>query len=81
MINEAMMVLTIVLKMFDGTDFPIQVEKLTDMETCLKDIEDFDPIKMNMMGNVISVDAECIPLTEYKFEGIIIEDNKEGVTL
>ena len=51
------------------------------METCLEDIKDFDPIKMNMMGNVISVDAECIPLTEYEFEGIIIEDNKEGVTL
>ena len=66
-----MMVLTIVLKMFDGTDFPIQVEKLTDMETCLEDIKDFDPITMNMMGNVISVNAECIPLTEYEYEGII----------
>ena len=50
-------------------------------EHCQQEIKNFNPIKLNFVGNVINVVATCQPLTE-SFEGDIIdEQTEEGVTL
>jgi len=81
MANDALMVITIIIKLFNGQQLPIEIEKITDMDTCQEEIKDFDPIKMNMMGNVMSVKADCIVLTDEQKDGIIILEHEEGVDI
>ena len=81
MVNEVMMVITIIIQLFNGQQIPIEIEKITDMDTCQEEIKDFDPVRMNMMGNVMSVTADCIVLTDEQKDGIIILEHEEGVDI
>ena len=53
---------------------------ITTQEHCEQEIKNFNPVKLNFVGNVISVEAQCLPLTEEDKQDIMNE-NKEGVTL
>ena len=54
---------------------------ITTEEHCEQEVKNFNPIKLNFVGNVINVVATCQPLTE-TFEGDIInEQTEEGVIL
>ena len=81
MIKEVLMVIDLTISMLGGNTFPIQIEMITTEEHCQQEIKNFNPIKLNFVGNVINVVATCQPLTE-SFEGDIIdEQSEEGVTL
>ena len=80
MIKEVLMVIDLTISMLGGNTFPIQIEMITTEEHCQQEIKNFNPIKLNFVGNVISVEAQCLPLTEEdKLD--IMNENKEGVTL
>ena len=81
MIKEVLMVIDLTISMLGGNTFPIQIEMVTTQEECEKEVKNFNPIKLNFIGNVINVVATCQPLTENEFESIIIEENEEGVIL
>ena len=81
MIKEVLMVIDLTISMLGGNTFPIQIEMVTTQEECEKEVKNFNPIKLNFIGNVINVVATCQPLTE-SFEGDIIDEkSEEGVTL
>ena len=54
---------------------------ITTQEHCEQEIKNFNPIKLNFVGNVISVKAECLPLTEEDKRDIIEGQTEEGVIL
>ena len=80
MIKEVLMVIDLTISMLGGNTFPIQIEMITTEEHCQQEIKNFNPIKLNFVGNVISVEAQCLPLTEEDKQDIMNE-NKEGVIL
>ena len=80
MVNEVLMVVKITIAMLGGATFPVDVEMITTQEHCEQEIKNFNPIKLNFVGNVISVQAECLPLTEQDKQDIMNE-TEEGVIL
>ena len=80
MVNEVLMVVKITIAMLGGATFPVDIEMITTQEHCEQEIKNFNPIKLNFVGNVINVQAQCLPLTEEDKRDIIIE-TEEGVTL
>ena len=80
MINEVLMVVKITIAMLGGATFPVDIEMITTQEHCEQEIKNFNPIKLNFVGNIINVQAQCLPLTEQDKNDIIIE-TEEGVTL
>jgi len=80
MANEVLMVIKITIAMLGGNVFPVDVEMITTQEHCEQEIKNFNPVKLNFVGNVISVKAECLPLTEEDKQDIMNE-TEEGVIL
>ena len=80
MVNEVLMVVKITIAMLGGNTFPVDIEMITTQEHCEQEIKNFNPVKLNCVGNIISVKAECLPLTEEDKQDIINE-TEEGVTL
>ena len=80
MANEVLMVIKITIAMLGGNVFPVDIEMITTQEHCEQEIKNFNPVKLNFVGNIISVKAECLPLTEEDKQDIINE-TEEGVTL
>tara|TARA_B100000683_G_C12060219_1_gene378345 strand:- start:53 stop:295 length:243 start_codon:yes stop_codon:yes gene_type:complete len=80
MVNEVLMVVKITIAMLGGATFPVDIEMITTQEHCEQEIKNFNPIKLNFVGNIINVQAQCLPLTEQDKNDIIIE-TEEGVTL
>ena len=80
MVNEVLMVVKITIAMLGGNTFPVDIEMITTQEHCEQEIKNFNPVKLNFVGNIISVKAECLPLTEEDKQDIINE-TEEGVTL
>ena len=81
MVNEVLMVINITIAMLGGSTFPVDIEMITTQEHCEQEIKNFNPIKLNFVGNVISVKAECLPLTEEDKRDIIEGQTEEGVIL
>ena len=81
MVNEVLMVVKITIAMLGGNTFPVDIEMITTQEHCEQEIKNFNPVKLNFVGNVISVKAECLPLTEEDKRDIIEGQTEEGVTL
>tara|TARA_R100000005_G_scaffold20178_1_gene8634 strand:- start:39 stop:284 length:246 start_codon:yes stop_codon:yes gene_type:complete len=81
MVNEVLMVVKITIAMLGGNTFPVDIEMITTQEHCEQEIKNFNPIKLNFVGNVISVKAECLPLTEEDKRDIIEGQTEEGVIL
>jgi len=82
MMNEMVLVITVIVQLFGGPEIPIVIEQVTDAENCQKELEDFDPAKMGIMGLTMSVTGECLPLTGDYFDGIINNNNdNKGVSL
>ena len=81
MVNEVLMVINITIAMLGGATFPVDIEMITTQEHCEQEIKNFNPIKLNFVGNVISVKAECLPLTEEDKRDIIEGQTEEGVIL
>ena len=81
MVNEVLMVIKITIAMLGGNTFPVDIEMITTQEHCEQEIKNFNPIKLNFVGNVISVKAECLPLTEEDKRDIIEGQTEEGVIL
>ena len=75
------MVINITIAMLGGATFPVDIEMITTQEHCEQEIKNFNPIKLNFVGNVISVKAECLPLTEEDKRDIIEGQTEEGVIL
>ena len=80
MVNEVLMVVKITIAMLGGATFPVDIEMITTQEHCEQEIKNFNPIKLNFVGNIINVQAQCLPLTEQDKNDIIIE-TEEGVIL
>jgi len=80
MVNEVLMVVQITIAMLGGATFPVDIEMITTQEHCEQEIKNFNPIRLNFVGNVIKVQAECLPLTE-EDKRDIINENEEGVIL
>ena len=80
MANEVLMVIKITIAMLGGNVFPVDVEMITTQEHCEQEIKNFNPIKLNFVGNIISVKAECLPLTEEDKQDIMNE-TEEGVDI
>ena len=78
MVNEVLMVVKITIAMLGGNTFPVDIEMITTQEHCEQEIKNFNPIKLNFVGNVISVKAECLPLTEQDKRDIIEGQTEEG---
>ena len=81
MVNEVLMVINITIAMLGGATFPVDIEMITTQEHCEQEIKNFNPVKLNFVGNVISVKAECLPLTEQDKRDIIEGQTEEGVIL
>ena len=81
MVNEVLMVVKITIAMLGGNTFPVDIEMITTQEHCEQEIKNFNPIKLNFVGNVISVKAECLPLTEEDKRDIIEGQTEERVIL
>ena len=81
MVNEVLMVVKITIAMLGGNTFPVDIEMITTQEHCEQEIKNFNPIKLNFVGNVISVKAECLPLTEEDKRDIIEGQTEEGLIL
>ena len=81
MVNEVLMVINITIAMLGGATFPVDIEMITTQEHCEQEIKNFNPVKLNFVGNVISVKAECLPLTEEDKRDIIEGQTEEGVIL
>ena len=80
MANEVLMVIKITIAMLGGDVFPVDVEMITTQEHCEQETKNFNPIRLNFVGNEIKVQAECLPLTEEDKQDIMNE-TEEGVTL
>ena len=80
MANEVLMVIKITIAMLGGNIFPVDVEMITTQEHCEQEIKNFNPVKLNFVGNIISVKAECLPLTEEDKQDIMNE-TEEGVDI
>ena len=80
MVTEVLMVIKITIAMLGGDVFPVDVEMITTKEHCEQEIKNFNPIRLNFVGNEIKVQAECLPLTEADKQDIMNE-TEEGVTL
>ena len=80
MVNEVLMVIKITIAMLGGDVFRVDVEMITTKEHCEQEIKNFNPIRLNFVGNEIKVQAECLPLTEEDKQDIMNE-TEEGVTL
>jgi len=76
MVKESIFIVTIIIQTFGGDRLPVQVETVTDEITCQKQLKDFNPIKMNMMGATMEATAECVPLTSDREIDIIDLDNE-----
>ena len=72
MVNEVLMVVKITIAMLGGATFPVDIEMITTQEHCEQEIKNFNPIKLNFVGNIINVQAQCLPLTEQDKNDIII---------
>ena len=81
MVNDVLMVVKITIAMLGGNTFPVDIEMITTQEHCEQEIKNFNPVKLNFVGNVISVKAECLPLTEEDKRDIIEGQTEEGVIL
>ena len=81
MVNEVLMVVKITIAMLGGNTFPVDIEMITTQEHCEQEIKNFNPVKLNFVGNVISVKAECLPLTEEDKRDIIEGQTEEGVDI
>ena len=81
MVNEVLMVINITIAMLGGATFPVDIEMITTQEHCEQEIKNFNPVKLNFVGNVISVEAQCLPLTEEDKRDIIEGQTEEGVIL
>ena len=79
--NEVLMVINITIAMLGGATFPVDIEMITTQEHCEQEIKNFNPVKLNFVGNVISVEAQCLPLTEEDKRDIIEGQTEEGVIL
>ena len=80
MVNEVLMVVKITIAMLGGNTFPVDIEMITTQEHCEQEIKNFNPIRLNFVGNVINVQAECLPLTEQD-KSDIMNENEEGVDI
>ena len=80
MVNEVLMVVKITIAMLGGNTFPVDIEMITTQEHCEQEIKNFNPVRLNFVGNVINVQAECLPLTEQDKRDIMNE-NEEGVDI
>ena len=80
MVNEVLMVVKITIAMLGGNTFPVDIEMITTQEHCEQEIKNFNPVRLNFVGNVINVQAECLPLTEQD-KSDIMNENKEGVDI
>ena len=76
MVKESIFIVTTIIQTFGGDRLPVQVETVTDEITCQKQLKDFNPIKMNMMGATMEATAECVPLTSDEEIDIIDLDNE-----
>ena len=74
MVKESIFIVTIIIQTFGGEKLPVQVETVTDEITCQEQLEQFNPVKMKMMGATMEATAECIPLTDEEKDSIIILD-------
>ena len=80
MVNEVLMVVKITIAMLGGNTFPVDIEMITTQEHCEQEIKNFNPIRLNFVGNEIKVQAECLPLTEEDKQAIMNE-TEEGVDI
>ena len=80
MVNEVLMVVKITIAMLGGNTFPVDIEMITTQEHCEQEIKNFNPIRLNFVGNEIKVQAECLPLTE-EDKRDIMNENEEGVDI
>ena len=80
MVNEVLMVVKITIAMLGGNTFPVDIEMITTQEHCEQEIKNFNPVRLNFVGNVINVQAECLPLTEQD-KSDIMNENEEGVDI
>ena len=80
MVNEVLMVVKITIAMLGGNTFPVDIEMITTQEHCEQEIKNFNPIRLNFVGNEIKVQAECLPLTE-EDKRDIMNGNEEGVDI
>jgi hypothetical protein len=80
MANEVLMVIKITIAMLGGNVFPVDVEMITTQEHCEQEIKNFNPIRLNFVGNEIKVQAECLPLTE-EDKKAIMNETEEGVDI
>ena len=51
MVNEVLMVVKITIAMLGGNTFPVDIEMITTQEHCEQEIKNFNPIKLNFVGN------------------------------
>jgi hypothetical protein len=80
MVNEVLMVVKITIAMLGGNTFPVDIEMITTQEHCEQEIKNFNPIRLNFVGNEIKVQAECLPLTE-EDKKAIMNETEEGVDI
>ena len=80
MANEVLMVIKITIAMLGNDIFPVDVEMITTQEHCEQEIKNFNPIRLNFVGNEIKVQAECLPLTE-EDKKAIMNETEEGVDI
>jgi len=74
MVKESIFIVTILIQTFNGEKLPVQIETVTDEITCQQQLDQFNPVKMKMMGAIMEATAECIPLTQDEKDNIIILD-------
>ena len=48
MVKESIFIVTIIIQTFGGEKLPVQVETVTDEITCQEQLEQFNPVKMNL---------------------------------
>ena len=80
MVKESIFIVTIIIQTFGGEKLPVQVETVTDEITCQEQLEQFNPVKMKMMGATMEATAECIPLPHDEEDDIIIYDLNQEET-
>ena len=80
MVKESIFIVTIIIQTFGGEKLPVQVETVTDEITCQEQLEQFNPVKMKMMGATMEATAESIPLTHDEEDDIIIYDLNQEET-
>ena len=76
MVKESIFIVTILIQTFSGEKLPVQIETVTDEITCQEQLEQFNPVRMKMMGAIMEATAECVPLTYEEDDDIIDFDNE-----